>query len=619
MSNTHPLRPYTSVSDIDHVHILSEDIGALIQGEEYSDVTFIVEKKRFPVHKVILAARCHYFRALLYGGMKESQPLAEIPLDDTTAEAFAMLLQYIYTGRVSLSSVREEVLLDFLSLAHRYGFQQLEDSTSEYLRTILNTHNVCLIFDVASLYSLLKLSNTCCTYMDRNAPDVLASEGFLSLSQTALLTIVKRDSFAAPEKEIFQALCRWCCHNSPEDPSDIMGAVRLPLMSLTELLNVVRPSGLLSPDALLDAIKTRSESRDMDLNYRGMMIPEENIATMKYGAQVVKGELKSALLDGDTQNYDLDHGFTRHPIEDDCRSGIEVKLGQPFIINHIRLLLWDRDSRSYSYYIEVSMDELDWVRVVNHSKYLCRSWQNLYFSPRVCRYIRIVGTHNTVNKVFHVVALECMFTNRSFTLERGLIVPTENVATISSCASVIEGVSRSRNALLNGDTKNYDWDSGYTCHQLGSGAIVVQLAQPYMIGSMRLLLWDCDDRSYSYYIEVSTNQQQWTKVVDRTKVNCRSWQTLTFERQPSSFIRIVGTLNTANEVFHCVHFECPAQVECELKEGSPVDPNHDGTDLCASSQQHFRPARPSRTQSLQPPAPSTTGSASCTSRPHSHH
>ena len=64
-------------------------------------------------------------------------------------------------------------------------------------------------------------------------------------------------------------------------------------------------------------------------------------------------------------------------------------------------------------------------------------------------------------------------------------VPKENVATIQAKACVIEGVSRSRNALINGDTKNYDWDSGYTCHQLGSGAIVVQLAQPYVIGSMR--------------------------------------------------------------------------------------------------------------------------------------
>ncbi|XP_021572266.1 BTB/POZ domain-containing protein 9 [Carlito syrichta] len=188
--------------------------------------------------------------------------------------------------------------------------------------------------------------------------------------------------------------------------------------------------------------------------------------------------------------------------------------------------------------------------------------------PFTLRYIRIVGTHNTVNKIFHIVAFECMFTNKTFTLEKGLIVPMENVATIADCASVIEGVSRSRNALLNGDTKNYDWDSGYTCHQLGSGAIVVQLAQPYMIGSIRLLLWDCDDRSYSYYVEVSTNQQQWTMVADKTKVTCKSWQSVTFERQPASFIRIVGTHNTANEVFHCVHFECPEQQNSQKEENS---------------------------------------------------
>ena len=64
-------------------------------------------------------------------------------------------------------------------------------------------------------------------------------------------------------------------------------------------------------------------------------------------------------------------------------------------------------------------------------------------------------------------------------------MPKENIATVQASACVIEGVSRSRNTLINGDTKNYDWDSGYTCHQLGSGALVIQLAQPYVIGSMR--------------------------------------------------------------------------------------------------------------------------------------
>lgn len=84
--------------------------------------------------------------------------------------------------------------------------------------------------------------------------------------------MVRRDSFAATEKEIFLALCRWCRqHVEGADTQEVMAAVRLPLMSLTEMLNVVRPSGLLSPDDLLDAIKTRHESRNMDLNYRGML------------------------------------------------------------------------------------------------------------------------------------------------------------------------------------------------------------------------------------------------------------------------------------------------------------------------------------------------------------
>lgn len=48
-----------------------------------------------------------------------------------------------------------------------------------------------------------------------------------------------------------------------------------------------------------------------------------------------------------------------------------------------------------------------------------------------------------------------------------LLVPSENVATEDMSAFVIEGVSRTRNSLINGDVKNYDWDSGYTCHQLG--------------------------------------------------------------------------------------------------------------------------------------------------------
>lgn len=36
------------------------------------------------------------------------------------------------------------------------------------------------------------------------------------------------------------------------------------------------------------------------------------------------------------------------------------------------------------------------------------------------------------------------------------------------------------------------------------------------------------------------------------------------------FIKIVGIYNSANEVFHCVHFECPSQISTDLLEKSQL-------------------------------------------------
>ena len=559
MCDHHRLRTQTSMGEVDHVNYLSENIGALFMKDDYCDVTLLVESSRYPAHRVILAARSEYFRALLYGGLRESRPdCAEIEMKDTSSGAFQHLLKYIYTSKMTLSDLKEESLLDVLGLAHQYGFTHLEGSISTYLRAILNVRNVCLIYDIGSMYSLDTLARTCLEYMDANAAEILHSDAFLLLSSSSLGEVLSRDSFCAPEIDIFHAVRRWHEQNLEEDAQTVMRVVRLPLMNLEDLLNKVRLSSMVTADVILDAIKLKNESRDMDLKYRGFLTPEENVATLRHGAQVIRGEMKAALLDGDNQNYDLDRGFTRHPIDDNEGQGIAVKLGQSSIINTVRLLLWDKDMRSYSYYIEVSMDDNDWVRIVDHTKFLCRSWQYLRFPATVARYIRIVGSHNTVNRVFHLVAFECMFSSSQSRLDGGIIVPKDNISTIDASACVIEGVSRSRNALINGDTKNYDWDSGYTCHQLGSGAIIVQLAQPYIVDSMRLLLWDCDGRSYSYYVEVSVDQLVWELVADKTHEGCRSWQIITFEKRPITFVKIVGTNNTANEVFHCVHFECPA-------------------------------------------------------------
>ncbi|XP_047504600.1 BTB/POZ domain-containing protein 9 isoform X1 [Pieris napi] len=580
MTSQHHYMPADSncscrVGEIEHISHLSEHIGSLCLSSEYSDVTLIVEGQRIPAHKVILAASSDYFRALLYGGMRESSQ-SEVELQ-APLQAFKALLRYVYSGHMGLSLLREDTVLDMLGLAHQFNFQKLEAAISDYLRQVLALRNVCAVLDAARLYRLDALMDYCFNFLDRNATEVLQHDTFLQLSIEALQGLLERDSFFAPEVDIFKAVCSWFNANQQWVKSDsgvahvekILKCVRLTLMSLEELLTVVRPFTLVTPDMLLDAIQEKTQTSTTDLPHRGLLLPEENVATTKRGARVITGDMRSALLDGDTDNYDMERGYTRHTISDaPDNPGIIVRLATTTIINHVRLLLWDRDNRSYAYFVEVSVDQKDWVRVIDHSNYFCRSWQNLYFGPRVVQFIKIVGTSNTVNKVFHAVSMEAMHTTRVPPLSDGLVEPLHNVATVELSAVVIEGISRSRNALLNGDTEHYDWEQGYTCHQLGSGAIVVQLAQPYLLSSIRMLLWDCDYRHYSYYVEVSLNYWHWDMVADRTRDTCRSWQVIYFSPRPVSIIRIVGTNNSVNEfdhvqVFHLVHLECPAQVDRE--------------------------------------------------------
>uniref|UniRef100_A0A915A847 BTB/POZ domain-containing protein 9 n=1 Tax=Parascaris univalens TaxID=6257 RepID=A0A915A847_PARUN len=274
--------------EIQHVIYLAENIGTLYNSADCSDVMLKVEGVVFPAHRVILAARSEYFRALLFNGMRETRD-TEVELVDTPVNGFKMLLKYIYTGKLSLSSLKEELVLDILGLAHKYGFSELELSISEYLKAVLNVRNMCTIYDAAHLYSLWSLSDVCLNFADKHASEVLSTQGFLQLSASAVELMIQRDSLCAPEIDIFRAVREWVRQHPQqvEEADMILAKLRLPLMKLDDLLNVVRPSGLLSSDAILDAIKEQQEKKSVELTYRGFLLPDVNVATVAFNASVL--------------------------------------------------------------------------------------------------------------------------------------------------------------------------------------------------------------------------------------------------------------------------------------------------------------------------------------------
>lgn len=113
--------------------------------------------------------------------MKETS-CESIELNEAKSDAFRLLLRYIYTGKINLRNEKEESVIDLLSLVHQYGLIELQKSISDYLESILDIKNVCSIYDIASLYQLESLQETCARFIDKNCAILIKQNALLNLS-----------------------------------------------------------------------------------------------------------------------------------------------------------------------------------------------------------------------------------------------------------------------------------------------------------------------------------------------------------------------------------------------------------------------------------------------------
>lgn len=166
-----------------------------------------------------------------------------------------------------------QVTLDLLGLTNKYDFPTLQQSIVAYLKATLNVTNVCLVYNVASYYQLKDLVTACYTFVDMHAPEVMKSDGFLSLSQSALTELIARDSFFAPEMEIYQGIVRWMNHKEvvADQARDLLKVIRLQLIPLSNLLMEIRRSGMFDPNDILDAIAMIDGKPAIDLGQRGLL------------------------------------------------------------------------------------------------------------------------------------------------------------------------------------------------------------------------------------------------------------------------------------------------------------------------------------------------------------
>ncbi|KAG9511355.1 BTB/POZ domain-containing protein 9 [Fragariocoptes setiger] len=447
----------SNMKNIEHLDEFNLDISSLLGLPHMCDLTLVIEDQEINVNRDILAVRSQYFHALLFNGMRESRS-SRIELPGTQLKPFKLLLQYIYSGRLNLEDLSSDDIADLLATSRTFCFNRLVSDICQYLRLHIDNTNIWSIYRLAKLFDLDQLLLSCDRFFDKNAEQILHQEEFLELGVDEVQSMVKRDSFFAPEPEILRAICKYFCKRgngpSPEDGKifrDLLSCVRLSLLKSSEIKQLFCEFGIpyydfghfVQPQTKLrrktratitymaSLIKHRSKRRktsadgldscpsdsedifclrtstfppinecddERPCNVRGYLIYNRNVATREYNVDLQRGRQKKDMIDSSERNYTV-RTCTNHTLGYSYpgarRECIQLAFGRPFIVNNIRMLLLDDGQRSFSYIIEVSTDGKNWSTIVDYSEYWCRSWQHLFFKERVVRYVRITGNRSS--------------------------------------------------------------------------------------------------------------------------------------------------------------------------------------------------------------------------------
>jgi hypothetical protein len=161
---------------------------ALVNDEEFADVTFVVGEHHSPVyaHRAILAHRCEHFGAMLRSGMRESVERS-ITIPNVSKPVFLLLLEYIYTDSVK---VELEHAIDLYIASDLYQLEHLRELCCTVVRRNLNADNAATLLQAASDAHCQVLKEACMSYIVDNFDVVSKTDGIKNLSHPILLEIL---------------------------------------------------------------------------------------------------------------------------------------------------------------------------------------------------------------------------------------------------------------------------------------------------------------------------------------------------------------------------------------------------------------------------------------------
>ncbi|KAJ1063172.1 hypothetical protein K5549_012647 [Capra hircus] len=104
------------------------------------DVILMVQERKIPAHRVVLAAASHFFNLMFTTNMLESKSF-EVELKDAEPDIIEQLVEFAYTARISVNSNNVQSLLD---AANQYQIEPVKKMCVDFLKEQVDASN-CLV------------------------------------------------------------------------------------------------------------------------------------------------------------------------------------------------------------------------------------------------------------------------------------------------------------------------------------------------------------------------------------------------------------------------------------------------------------------------------------------
>ncbi|XP_058444020.1 uncharacterized protein LOC131425830 [Malaya genurostris] len=120
----------------------------------------------FKAHRVIVAARCEWFKKALLSGMQE-EITRKIIIHDTSPVIFRRMLLYLYGAPVD-KSVGVDQICELMLLADRYSVDNLKDICENTLITSIDGESIIYLLGISDRFNASTLKASCLSYVSQH-------------------------------------------------------------------------------------------------------------------------------------------------------------------------------------------------------------------------------------------------------------------------------------------------------------------------------------------------------------------------------------------------------------------------------------------------------------------